>query len=154
VEWVPSPAPSPDTTLTGWAGLAAVDELITRLGIVEVLDRGIGSITARDRGLSGGALLVGMATAQLAGQDCLAGLDRVRVDAGSGLLTGAPVASSRTAARLASRFGPAHLRGIESVLSELYTRWLALVPAPVRAPLVLRDPTIDPPTRSPWSRRR
>ncbi len=53
------------------------------------------------------------------------------------------MAPSRTAARLASRFGPAHLSGIESVLSELYTRWLGVVPAGVRAPLVLRDPTID-----------
>ncbi len=101
----------PDRTLTGLAGLVAVDELITRLGIVGVLDRGIGPIKARDRGLSGGQLLVGMATAQLAGQDCLAGLDRVRADAASALLTGAPVAPSRTAARLAGRFGPVHLRG-------------------------------------------
>ena len=133
----------PDRTLTGLAGLAAVDELITRLGMVEVLDRGIGPIKVRDRGLTGGALVVGMATAQLVGQDCLAGLDRVRADAGSALLTEAPVAPSRTAARLASRFGRAHLRGIESVLSEVYTRWLRVVPAQVRAPLVLRDPTID-----------
>jgi len=33
---------APDWTLTGMAGLAAVDELIGRLGIVEVLGRGIG----------------------------------------------------------------------------------------------------------------
>jgi len=58
-------------------------------------------------------------------------------------LTEAPVVPSRTAARLAGRFGPAHLKGIESVLSELYTRWLRVAPAQVRAPLVLRDPTID-----------
>ena len=32
----------PDRTLTGLAGLAVVDELIGRLGIVEVLNRGIG----------------------------------------------------------------------------------------------------------------
>ena len=68
---------TPDRTLTGLAGLAAVDELIGRLGIVEVLNRDIGLIKARDRGLSGGQLLLGMATAQLAGQDCLDGMDRV-----------------------------------------------------------------------------
>ena len=56
-----------DKTLTGLAGLAAVDELISRLGIVEVLNRGIGPIKARSRGLTGGQLLLGMATAQLAG---------------------------------------------------------------------------------------
>jgi len=133
----------PDRTLTGLAGLAAVDELIGRLGIVEVLNRGIGPIKQRDRGLTGGQLLVGMATAQLAGQDCLDGMDRVRADAGSALLTEAPVAPSRTAARLAGRFGPAQLTGIETALSEVYTRWLGVVPAQVRAPLVLRDPTID-----------
>ena len=134
---------TPDKTLTGLAGLVAVDELINRLGIVEVLNRGIGPIKARDRGLNGGQLLMGMATAQLAGQDCLDGMDRVRADAGSALLTEAPVAPSRTAARLAGRFGPAQLAGVETALSELYTRWLGAVPAQVRAPLVLRDPTID-----------
>jgi hypothetical protein len=133
----------PGKTLTGLAGLAAVEELIGRLGIVEVLNRGIGSIKQRDRGLSGGQLLMRMATAQLLGQDCLAGMDRVRADAGSALLTEAPVAPSRTAARLAGRFGPAQLVGIETSLSELYTRWLRAVPAQVRAPLVLHDPTID-----------
>jgi len=84
-----------------------------------------------------------MVSAQLAGQDCLAGMDRVRADAGSALLTEAPVAPSRTAARLAGRFGPAQWAGIQTALSEVYTRWLKVVPAQVRAPLVLRDPTID-----------
>ena len=134
---------TPDPTLTGLAGLAAVDELIGRLGIVEVLNRGIGPIKARDRGLSGGQLLMGMATAQLVGQDCLDGMDQVRADGGSALLIEAPVAPSRTAARLAGRFGPAQLTGIETALSEVYTRWLRVVPAQVRVPLVLRDPTID-----------
>ena len=59
------------------------------------------------------------------------------------LLTEAPVAPSRTAARLAGRFGPAQLAGIQTALSEVYNRWLKVVPAQVRAPLVLRDPTID-----------
>ncbi len=115
------------------AGLAAVDELIGRLGIAEVLRRGIGPIKQRDRGLSGGQLLVRMASAQLVGQDCLDGMDRVRADGGSALLTQAPVAPSRTAARLAARFGPAPLTGIEAALSEVYSRWLRAVPAQVRA---------------------
>jgi len=82
-----------------------------------------------------------MASAQLVGQDCLDGMDRVPADGGSALLTQAPVPASRTAARFAGRFGPAQLTGIETALSELYTRWLRAVPAQVRAPLVLRDPT-------------
>jgi hypothetical protein len=129
-----------DASLTGLAGLLAVDELTERLGMVSELDAGIGPI--KQRGLTGGQLLLGMATAQLAGQDCLAGLDRVRADAGSALLTEAPVAPSTTAGSLAGRFGPAHLTGIETALKGIYTRWLASVPAAVRTPLVLRNPTI------------
>ena len=67
----------PDGSLTALAGLAALDEVTARLGIVGALDRGIGPIKQRARGLPGGQLLLGMATAQLAGQDCLAGMDRV-----------------------------------------------------------------------------
>lgn len=133
----------PDGSLTALAGLAAVDELTGRLGMVTELDRGIGPIKQRDRGLTGGQLLMGMAAAQLVGQDCLAGLDRVRADAGSALLAEAAVAPSTTAGRLAGRFGPVQLAGIETAVACIYHRWLALVPGAVRAGLVLRDPTID-----------
>jgi hypothetical protein len=92
----------PDGSLAALAGLAAVDELTGRLGMVTELDRGIGPIKQRDRGLTGGQLLMGMAAAQLVGQDCLAGLDRVRADAGSALLAEAAVAPSTTAGRLAA----------------------------------------------------
>jgi len=134
---------APDKTLTGLAGLAAVDALVLRLGMVTAFDAGIGPIKQRERGLTAGQLLVGMACGQLVGQDCLAGLDRVRQDAGSALLEQAPVAPSTTAGRLAGTFGPARLAGIETGLAAVYTRWLTLVPGAVRAPLVLRDPTID-----------
>ncbi len=83
---------APDASLTGLAGLAAVDEVSERLAMVAELDAGIGPIKQRARGLSGGQLLLGMASAQLAGQDCLAGMDRIRADAGSALLRAAPVA--------------------------------------------------------------
>jgi len=43
-----------DKTLTGLAGLAAVDELALRLGMVASFDAGIGVIKQRDRGLSAG----------------------------------------------------------------------------------------------------
>jgi Transposase DDE domain group 1 len=132
-----------DASLTGLAGLVAVDELIVGLDMVRTLDRGIGRVKQRARGLSGGQLLLGMATAQLVGQDCLAGLDRVRADAGSALLTEAPVPASTTAAGLAARFGPAQRAGIETGLRRTYQRWLSLLPAAVRAPLVLRAPTVD-----------
>jgi hypothetical protein len=116
----------PDGSLTALAGLAAVDEVTGRLGMVTELDRGIGPIKRRDRGLTGGELLMGMAAAQLVGQDCLAGLDRVRADAGSALLAEAAVAPSTTASRLAGRFGPVQLAGIETAVACIYQRWLAL----------------------------
>lgn len=134
---------APDPSVTGLAGLVAVDEMTTRLGLVAGLDAGIGPIKQRARGLTGGQLLVGMASAQLLGQDCLAGLDRVRDDIGSTLLSEAPIAPSTTAGRLAGYFGPDRLRGIETGLARVYRRWLALVPASVRAGLVTRNPTID-----------
>ena len=134
---------APDPTVTGLAGLVAVDELSARLGLVDELDQGIGPIKARDRGLTGGQLLVGMATAQLAGQDHLVGMDRVRADPASMLLNEAPIAPSRTAARLAGRFDTDRLHGIEAGLAGVYERWLSLVPASVRGPLAVRHPTID-----------
>ncbi len=60
------------------AGLVAVAKLVDRVGVVEALDERVGPVKRRARGLSGGELLVGMATAQLAGQATLAGLDRLR----------------------------------------------------------------------------
>jgi hypothetical protein len=134
---------APDATLTGLAGLVAVDELIERLGMVPELDAAIGPIKQRRRGLTGGQLLLGMTAAQLAGQDCLAGMNRIRADAGSALLSSAPVAPSTTAGALAGRFGQVQLASVETALKCIYTRWLARVPAQLRAPLVLRDPTID-----------
>jgi len=69
-----------DRALTGLAGLVAVAELVDRLGAVEALDERVGPVKQRARGLSSGGLLVGLASAQLAGQATLAGLDRLRLD--------------------------------------------------------------------------
>lgn len=133
----------PDASLTGLAGLAVLDELVGALGVVSALDRAVGPIKVRERGLTGGQLLVGLASGQLCGQDSLSGLDRVRADAASVLLEHAPVPASTTCAQLAVRFGPAQLAGIEAGLSQVYSRWLGLLPAQLRATLVLTCPTID-----------
>ncbi len=133
----------PDGSLTGLAGLALVDELVGALGVVSALDRAVGPVKRRERGLSGGQLLVGMASGQLCGQDCLSGLDRVRADPAGALLGHAPVPASTTAAQLAKRFGPAQLAGIEAGLSAVYSRWLRVLPAQLRGRLVLSCPTID-----------
>ena len=58
---------APDPSLTRFSGLVAVTELVDRLNMIKLLDRAIGSIKTRDRGFSGGELLVAMAAAQLAG---------------------------------------------------------------------------------------
>ncbi len=133
----------PDASLTGLAGLGVMDELVGALGVVDELDRAVGPIKQRERGLTGGQLLVGLATGQLCGQDSLTGLDRVRADAASVLLEHAPVPASTTAAQLAARFGPQQLAGIETGLSAVYSRWLGVLPAQLRGRLVLTNPTID-----------
>ncbi len=132
-----------DPLLTGSAGLAAVTELVDRLGVVEALDAGVGPLKRRARGLSGGEVLVGMAVGQLRGESSLSGLDRCRADVAGALLAPVPFAPSRTAARLAGRFGPAALAGIEAGLARTAAVWLARLPAQRRAELVTRRPTLD-----------
>ena len=78
---------APDPALTPVSGLAAVTELVDRLGMIKLLDAAIGPIKTRDRGFTGGELLVGMATAQLAGEDFLVGLDHQRDDVAGQVLT-------------------------------------------------------------------
>ena len=89
---------APDPALTPVSGLAAVTELVDRLGMIKLLDAAIGPIKTRDRGLSGGELLVGLATAQLAGEDFLVGLDRRRADVAGQVLAPVPGLGSTTAA--------------------------------------------------------
>jgi hypothetical protein len=64
---------APDPSLTGVSGMAAVAELVERLGVVALLDAMVGPIKSRARGMGAGQLLVGMAAAQLAGEDFLVG---------------------------------------------------------------------------------
>jgi hypothetical protein len=83
--------------------MAAVTELVDRLGMIRLLDAAIGPIKERDRGFSGGELLVGMACVQLAGEEFLVGLDRYRADAAGQVLAAVPGLGSTTAAGLARR---------------------------------------------------
>jgi hypothetical protein len=69
---------APDPSLTAISGIVAVAEFVDKLDVVDVFDRGIGSIKQRDRGATAGELLVGMAQAQLLGAEALVGLDRQR----------------------------------------------------------------------------
>ncbi|MGD9526205.1 MAG: hypothetical protein AB7L91_18330 [Dehalococcoidia bacterium] len=63
----------PDGSLTRFSGLAAVTELVERLGVIERFDTAVGSIKVRDRGFTAGQVLVGMAAAQLCGRTSWSG---------------------------------------------------------------------------------
>lgn len=123
--------------------MAAVSELVDRLAVVVTLDQQIPAIKSRARGVSAGELVVSVACAQLLGQDALVGLDRVRADAAGQQLSPVATPASTTAGSLARRFGEAQHAGIEAAASRLAARWLGLLPARRRSPLVLRPPTID-----------
>lgn len=95
---------APDESLTRFSGLAAVTELVDRLGVIERLDAAVGPIKTRERGLSAGQVLVGMAAAQLCGEDFLVGLDRHRADVAGQAMTPVPGLAATTAVGLARRF--------------------------------------------------
>src|SRR5271165_2993649 len=69
-----------DPSLTAAGGMLAVTELCGKLGLTEALDEAMGPVKQRRRGFTGGQVLTGMAAAQLAGEDFLVGLDRLRAD--------------------------------------------------------------------------
>jgi hypothetical protein len=80
--------------------MATVSELVDRLGVIGRLDAAIGPIKTRARGASGAQVLVGMAAAQLAGEDFLVGLDRHRGDTAGQALTPVPWAGGDDRSRV------------------------------------------------------
>jgi hypothetical protein len=80
--------------------MVAISELVDRLGVIEALDAAVGPIKQRDRGFGAGELLVGLAAAQLAGEDFLVSLDRQRGDAAGQEIVPVPGLCSTTAAGL------------------------------------------------------
>ena len=111
--------------------------------MVEELDAAVGPIKQRDRGFGAGELLTGIAAAQLAGEDFLAGLDRQRADAAGQQITPVPGLASTTAAGLARRVTPAQWRAVESGLAAVTSRMLSLLPADRAAALAGGPVTID-----------
>ncbi len=134
---------APDPALTPNAGLAVITELCDRLGVISALDTAVGPIKQRDRGFGAGQLLTGLATAQLAGEDFLAGLDRQRADAAGQQITPVPGLASTTAAGLARRITPAQWQAVETGLAAVTGRMLSLLPAPRTAALAGGPVTID-----------
>ena len=95
-----------DPSLTAAGGMLAVTELCGKLGLIEALDEAMGPVKQRRRGFTGGQVLTGMAAAQLAGEDFLVGLDRLRADAAGQQVTPVPGLATSTATGLARRFTP------------------------------------------------
>jgi hypothetical protein len=134
---------APDPALTPNAGLAVITGLCDRLGVISALDTAVGPIKQRERGFGAGQLLTGLATAQLAGEDFLTGLDRQRADAAGQQLTPVPGLASTTAAGLARRITPVQWQAVEAGLAAVTGRMLALLPAPRVTALTDGPVTID-----------
>ncbi len=132
-----------DPSLTGNGGMIAVTELCGRLGLIAGLDEAMGPVKQRRRGFTGGQVLAGMAAAQLAGEDFLVGLDRVRADQAGQQVALVPGLATSTAAGIARRFTARHWRGTEAGLAAATARMAALLPAERAAELASGPVTID-----------
>jgi hypothetical protein len=136
---------APDPSVTRFAGMVAVTELVDHLNMIKLLDAAIGRIKVRDRGFSGGELLVGVATAQLAGEEFLVGLDRFRADAAGQALAAVAGLASTTAAGLARRFTDGQWHAVETGLGNIAAAALDTLAAvaPERAARLGETVTID-----------
>ena len=136
---------APDPTLTPVSGMLAVSELVERLDVIGRFDAVIGPIKQRRRGHTGGQLLVGMAAAQLAGEDFLVGLDRQRADAAGQQLCPVPGLCATTAAGLARRLSDTQWAAVETGLGDVHAAALATlaVVGPQRAAALTESVTID-----------
>jgi hypothetical protein len=132
-----------DPSLTGNGGMLAVTELCGKLGLAAALDAGIGPVKERARGFTGGQVLTGMAAAQLAGEDFLVGLDRVRADAAGQQVTPVPGLATSTATGIVRRFTETHWRGAEAGLAAATARMVSMLPAERAAELAEGPVTID-----------
>ena len=122
--------------------MLAVTELCDRLDVIGRLDAAIGPLKQRRRGHTGGELLVGIAAAQLAGEDFWVGLDRQRADTAGQQLAPVPDLAATTAAGLARKLRPAQWAAVETGLGDVAAAALAALPAP-RAAALCADVTID-----------
>ena len=132
-----------DPSLTAAGGMLAVTELCGKLGLIEALDEAMGPVKQRRRGFTGGQVLAGMAAAQLAGEDFLVGLDRVRADQAGQHLVPVPGLATSTATGIARRFTDKHWRGAEAGLARATARMVGLLPAERVAELAEGPVTID-----------
>jgi hypothetical protein len=122
--------------------MVAVSELVERLGVVAAVDAAVGPIKTRGRGCGAGGLLVGVAAAQLAGEDFLVGLDRQRADVAGQALAPVPGLASTTAAGLARRMTDRQWAAVETGVAASTARMLAMLPAR-QAAVLAEQPTVD-----------
>jgi hypothetical protein len=120
-----------------------VAEAVRGRGVISTIDRQVGPVKRRRRGLGPGQLLVGLAETLLAGGNFLVDLDDQRADRAGGRLPSLTPPPSTTAASLARRFGQAQVAGIEQAMAGLVARALRLLPAEQRRRLLCARPTID-----------
>jgi len=134
----------PDPSLTRHAGLTAVDLMCRKLDVGALLGAHIAPVEQRARGHEAHEVLLGVACAQLTGQDFMTGLDALRADPVVGLIAEqVGVLPSRTFAGIAARFSGAQFAGIEAGLAAITRRWIAVLPAASRSKLLFQRPTID-----------
>jgi hypothetical protein len=122
--------------------MLAVTELVERLDVIGRLDAAIGPIKQRRRGHTAAGMLVGVAAAQLAGEDFLVGLDRQRADRAGQQLAPVPGLAATTAAGLARKFTDGQWVAVETGLGDVATAALAALP-PERAAALCQAVTID-----------
>jgi hypothetical protein len=122
--------------------MLAVTELVDRLDVIGRLDAAIGPIKQRRRGHTGGQLLVGIAAAQLAGEDFLVGLDRQRADTAGQQLAPVPDLAATTAAGLARRLSAGQWHAVETGLGDVAAAAVGLLPVD-RAAALCEQVTID-----------
>lgn len=131
-----------DPSLTPVAGMAAVTDLVERLDVIAAVDAAVGPIKTRDRGHGAGQLLVGIAAAQLAGEDFLVGLDRQRADAAGQAISPVPGLCSSTASGLARRMTAGQWAAVETGVAASTARMLGMLPAK-RAAALAAVVTVD-----------
>jgi hypothetical protein len=103
--------------------------------VISALDVAVGPIKQRDRGFGAGEVLVGLAAAQMAGEDFPVGLDRRRVDVAGQVIAPVPGLSSTTAAGLARRFTDPQWTAVETGVAWVTERMLERVPTARRTRL-------------------
>lgn len=108
--------------------MAAVTELVDRVGVIALLDAAIGPIKTRDRGFTAGEVLLGLASAQLAGEKFLAGLDRQRADVAGQEITPVAGLPSTTAGELARRFTAEQWQAVETGIARIIDAVVARLP--------------------------